>query len=187
MKPIVLAALVALATTSCMSETKVETTSEAASANLHQFKAVALDGTPTDLAQYKGKVVLVVNTASECGYTRQYKGLQELHASLESRGFTVLGVPCNDFGGQEPGSLEEIKTFCSTTYGASFTLFDKVHATGATTEPYTTLNQVEPAGPVAWNFEKFLVGRDGTVLARYGSRVEPDAAELTSAIEAALG
>ena len=139
------------------------------------------------LGDWAGKVLLIVNVASRCGFTRQYAGLEQLQQTYGPQGLVVLGFPCNDFGGQEPGSLEEIKTFCSTTYGASFTLFDKVHATGATTEPYTTLNQVEPAGPVAWNFEKFLVGRDGTVLARYGSRVEPDAAELTSAIEAALG
>jgi glutathione peroxidase len=99
----------------------------------------------------------------------------------------VLGFPCNDFGGQEPGSLEEIQSFCSTTYGANFELFDKVHATGRKTEPYLTLTQTEPAGDVGWNFEKFLVGRDGTVLARFGSRVEPESPELTAAIEAALG
>ena len=93
---------------------------------------------------------------------------------------------CNDFGGQEPGSLEEIKSFCSTTYNASFELFDKVHATGSTTEPYTTLNKTEPSGDVAWNFEKFLVGKDGTVIARFKSGVEPDSDELKNAIKSAL-
>ena len=158
-----------------------------ASVNVSEVLVRSASGESRPLSDWAGQVLLIVNVASRCGFTRQYAGLQKLQDNYGPKGLTVLGFPCNDFGGQEPGSLEEIKAFCSTTYGASFTLFDKVHATGATTEPYTTLNQVEPAGPVAWNFEKFLVGRDGTVLARYGSRVEPDAAELTSAIEAALG
>jgi glutathione peroxidase len=109
-----------------------------------------------------------------------------LQDSYGAQGLEVLGFPCNDFGGQEPGSLEEIKSFCSTTYNASFELFDKVHATGSTTEPYTTLNTTEPSGDVAWNFEKFLVGKDGTVIARYKSGVEPDSDELKTAIESAL-
>jgi glutathione peroxidase len=158
-----------------------------ASVNVSDVLVRSASGESRPLGDWAGQVLLIVNVASRCGFTRQYAGLQKLQDTYGPKGLTVLGFPCNDFGAQEPGSLEEIKAFCSTTYGASFTLFDKVHATGATTEPYTTLNQVEPAGPVAWNFEKFLVGRDGTVLARYGSRVEPDAAELTSAIEAALG
>jgi glutathione peroxidase len=158
-----------------------------ASVNVSEVLVRSASGESRPLSDWAGQVLLIVNVASRCGFTRQYAGLQKLQDTYGPKGLTVLGFPCNDFGAQEPGSLEEIKAFCSTTYGASFTLFDKVHATGATTEPYTTLNQVEPAGPVAWNFEKFLVGRDGTVLARYGSRVEPDAAELTSAIEAALG
>jgi glutathione peroxidase len=138
------------------------------------------------LGDWTGQVLLIVNVASRCGFTRQYAGLQALQDSYGPRGFAVLGFPCNDFGAQEPGSLEEIQQFCSTTYGASFELFDKVHATGAKTEPYTTLTQTEPAGDVAWNFEKFLIGKDGTVLARFKSGVAPDAGELTAAIEAAL-
>jgi glutathione peroxidase len=138
------------------------------------------------LGDWTGQVLLIVNVASRCGFTRQYAGLQALQDSYGPRGFAVLGFPCNDFGAQEPGSLEEIQQFCSTTYGASFQLFDKVHATGAKTEPYTTLTQTEPAGDVAWNFEKFLIGKDGTVLARFKSGVAPDASELTAAIEAAL-
>jgi glutathione peroxidase len=138
------------------------------------------------LGDWSGTVLLVVNVASRCGFTRQYAGLQKLQDSYGPKGFAVLGFPCNDFGSQEPGSLPEIQQFCSTTYGASFELFDKVHAMGATTEPYTTLNQAEPAGDVAWNFEKFLIGRDGAVLARFKSGVEPDSAELAAAIEAAL-
>ena len=140
-------------------------------------------GSPKQLADWNGQVLLLVNVASRCGFTRQYAGLQALQERYGDRGFTVLGFPCNDFGAQEPGSLPEIQQFCSTTYGASFPLLDKVTMAE---EPYTTLTQAEPAGPVAWNFEKFLVGRDGTVLARFKSGVEPDSAELTAAIEAAL-
>ena len=138
------------------------------------------------LGDWAGKVLLIVNVASRCGFTRQYAGLQALQEGYGPQGFAVLGIPCNDFGAQEPGTLPEIQQFCSTTYGASFELFDKVHATGAKTEPYATLTQVEPAGDVAWNFEKFLIGKDGTVLGRFKSGIEPDSAELTGAIEAAL-
>ena len=138
------------------------------------------------LGDWNGQVLLIVNVASRCGFTRQYAGLQALQDSYGPQGFAVLGFPCNDFGAQEPGSLPEIREFCSLTYGASFELFDKVHASGATSEPFTTLTQVEPAGDVAWNFEKFLIGRDGAVLARFKSNVEPDSAELKGAIEAAL-
>jgi len=144
------------------------------------------DGSDKSLGDYAGNVLLIVNVASRCGFTKQYAGLEALNQSYGAKGLKVLGFPCNDFGAQEPGTLEEIKSFCSTTYGASFELFDKVHATGSTTEPYTTLNKTEPAGDVAWNFEKFLVGKDGTVIARFKSGVEPESAELKTAIEAAL-
>jgi glutathione peroxidase len=144
------------------------------------------NGSERRLGEWQGQVLLIVNVASRCGFTRQYAGLQKLQDSFGPRGLAVLGFPCNDFGGQEPGTLPEIQQFCSSTYGASFELFDKVHATGAKTAPYDTLTQAEPAGDVAWNFEKFLIGRDGSVLARFKSNVEPDAPELTSAIEAAL-
>ncbi len=144
------------------------------------------DGSDRSLGDYAGNVLLIVNVASRCGFTKQYAGLEALNQSYGGQGLKVLGFPCNDFGAQEPGTLEEIKSFCSTTYGASFELFDKVHATGSTTEPYTTLNKTEPAGDVAWNFEKFLVGKDGTVLARFKSGVEPESTELKTAIEAAL-
>ena len=142
------------------------------------------DGASKSLGDYAGKVLLIVNVASRCGFTKQYAGLQALNEAYGDQGLAVLGFPCNDFGGQEPGSLEEIKSFCSTNYGADFELFDKVHAMGSTTEPFTTLNQMEPAGDVAWNFEKFLVGKDGTVIARFKSGVEPD--QLKAPIEAAL-
>ena len=144
------------------------------------------DGSSKSLGDYAGKVLLIVNVASRCGFTRQYSGLQQLQDRFGDQGLSVLGFPCNDFGGQEPGSLPEIQSFCSTTYGASFELFGKVHAMGSTTEPFTTLNKTEPAGDVAWNFEKFLVGRDGTVISRFKSGVAPDSTELKGAIEAAL-
>ena len=142
------------------------------------------DGSSKSLGDYAGKVLLIVNVASRCGFTKQYAGLQALNVAYTDKGLAVLGFPCNDFGAQEPGSLEEIKGFCSTTYGADFELFEKVHAMGSTTEPYTTLNQMDPAGDVAWNFEKFLVGKDGTVIARFKSGVDPE--ELKAPIEAAL-
>ena len=142
------------------------------------------DGSSKSLGDYAGKVLLIVNVASRCGFTKQYAGLQGLNAAYADKGLAVLGFPCNDFGAQEPGSLEEIKSFCSTTYGADFELFEKVHAMGSTTAPYSTLNQRDPAGDVAWNFEKFLVGKDGTVGARYKSGVDPE--ELKAPIEAAL-
>jgi glutathione peroxidase len=135
------------------------------------------------LGDWAGQVLLIVNVASRCGFTRQYAGLQALQDAYGAQGFSVLAFPCNDFGAQEPGTLEEIKQFCSTTYGVSFPVLDKVTMAEA---PYTTLTQVEPAGAVAWNFEKFLVGKDGTVIARFKSGVEPDSAELKDAIEAAL-
>ncbi|MEB3253077.1 MAG: glutathione peroxidase [Synechococcus sp.] len=142
------------------------------------------EGTSKSLGDYAGKVLLIVNVASRCGFTKQYSGLQALNEAYGAKGLAVLGFPCNDFGAQEPGTLDEIKSFCSTTYGADFELFDKVHAKGSTTEPFTTLNKAEPAGDVEWNFEKFLVGKDGNVIARFKSGVTPD--DLKAPIEAAL-
>ena len=135
------------------------------------------------LGELDGQVRLIVNVASRCGFTRQYAGLQALQDIYGAQGFTVLAFPCNDFGAQEPGSLAEIQQFCSTTYGVSFPVFSKV---AISAEPFATLVQAEPAGPVAWNFEKFLIGKDGTVLARFKSGAEPEGPELKAAIEAAL-
>jgi glutathione peroxidase len=154
-----------------------------ANPNLSDVLVRTATGEQRSLGDWSGQVLLLVNVASRCGFTRQYAGLQALQETYGAQGFSVLGFPCNDFGAQEPGTLPEIQQFCSTTYGASFLLLDKVTMTE---EPYTTLTQSEPAGPVAWNFEKFLVGRDGTVLGRFKSAVEPDSAELKAAIEAAL-
>ena len=152
--------------------------------NISNVSVLTADGSQKSLGDYAGRVLLIVNVASRCGFTKQYAGLQALNEAYSAKGLAVLGFPCNDFGGQEPGSLPEIQSFCSTTYGASFELFGKVHAMGSTTEPFTTLNTMEPAGDVGWNFEKFLVGKDGTVIARFKSGVEPD--QLSGPIEAAL-
>ncbi len=154
--------------------------------NVSNVKVRTKDGLNKVLGEYAGQVLLIVNVASQCGFTKQYKGLQALQDSFGKKGFRVLAFPCNDFGNQEPGTLSEIETFCSTTFGVTFELFDKVHAMGATTEPYSTINQTEPSGDVAWNFEKFLIGKDGKVLARFKSNVEPESSEMLKAIENAL-
>ena len=138
------------------------------------------------LTELNGKVLLLVNVASKCGFTPQYAGLEQLHKTYGARGLTVLGLPCNDFGGQEPGTLEEIQTFCSTKYDVTFEILDKVHAKGDRSPIIERLTQADPAGDIGWNFEKFLIGKDGAVLARYKSNVAPDAPELVKAIEAAL-
>lgn len=146
------------------------------------------DGKTQTLSQYAGKVLLIVNVASQCGYTPQYKGLEQLNQKYRAQGLEILAFPCNDFGSQEPGTNAEIARFCETNYGVSFPLFDKVHAKGAEQHPlYARLTgSVEPTGPVAWNFEKFLVNKQGKVVARYKSSVAPDSAELVGAIEQEL-
>lgn len=151
----------------------------------------ALDGSPLDLEQFDNKATLIVNVASRCGLTPQYAGLEELHKRYKDRGFSVLGVPCNQFGGQEPGSPEEIATFCSTTYGVTFPLTEKVDVNGPDQHPlYAQLTEIADsegeAGDVKWNFEKFLVSPDGQVVARFRPQVTPDAPELLSAIESVL-
>ena len=151
--------------------------------NVNSVVVSTAAGSEQPLGSLNGQVLLIVNVASRCGFTRQYAGLQALQAAYGAQGFSVLAFPCNDFGAQEPGSVEEIQQFCSTTYGVDFPIYAKVAISAA---PFDTLVQAEPAGPVAWNFEKFLIGKDGTVLGRFKSSVEPDSAELKGAIEAAL-
>jgi len=158
---------------------------------LNELAISALDGSPLDLGLFKGKTVLIVNVASKCGFTPQYAGLDEIHKRYKDRGFSVLGVPCNQFGGQEPGSPEEIAAFCSTTYGVTFPLTEKVDVNGAERHPlYAELTLTADgdgkAGDVEWNFEKFLVSADGEVVARFRPQVTPEAPELLSAIESAL-
>jgi glutathione peroxidase len=151
----------------------------------------ALDGAPLDGSALQGRTVLVVNVASRCGLTPQYAGLERLQERYEERGFTVLGVPCNQFGEQEPGSAEEIQTFCSTTYGVSFPMTEKLAVNGPERHPlYGTLtatpDEQGDAGDVQWNFEKFLVSADGRPVARFRPTVDPESQELTAAIEAEL-
>ena len=156
------------------------------SVNVSEVVVKTANGVEKSLGEYQGQVLLIVNVASRCGFTKQYGGLQALQNKYGAQGFQVLGFPCNDFGAQEPGTLDEIQNFCSSTYQASFTLFDKVHAKGRTSEPYTTLNQAEPVGDVAWNFEKFLINKNGDVVSRFKSAIEPNSKELGTAIEHAL-
>ena len=153
------------------------------SVNISKVEVFSFDNEKITFDHFKGDILLIVNVASKCGFTKQYKALQTLQDKYESKGFKVLGFPCNDFGNQEPGQLNEIKKFCSTTYGVNFQLFQKVHAKGNTTEPFTTLNKVHPAGDVEWNFEKFLINRQGDAIARFKSSIEPDSIEITKAIE----
>ncbi len=156
------------------------------SVNISKVEVFSDENQKITFDHYKGNVLLIVNVASKCGFTKQYKALQKLQEKYESKGFKVLGFPCNDFGNQEPGELAEIKKFCSTTYGVNFQLFQKVHAKGNTTEPFTTLNQVSPAGDVEWNFEKFLINKQGDAIARFKSSIEPDSIEISQAIEKLL-
>ncbi|MFG1809479.1 glutathione peroxidase [Streptomyces sp. NPDC049040] len=158
---------------------------------LHDIPLQTLDGTATTLGEYRGKAVLVVNVASKCGLTPQYEGLERLQQKYADRGFTVLGVPCNQFGGQEPGSAEEIRTFCSTSYGVSFPLLAKADVNGANRHPlYAELallpDATGEAGDITWNFEKFLLSADGEVVSRFRPAVAPEASEVTGAIEALL-
>ena len=154
--------------------------------DVQHTKIITSDKKELTLGQFEGKVLLIVNVASYCGFTKQYSGLQKLHETYEDKGLKVLAFPCNDFGNQEPGNLNEIKEFCDTKFGVTFEIFDKVNAKGNTTEPFTTLNKTEPQGDVEWNFEKFLVGKDSKVIARFKSNVEPLNENLIAAIEVAL-
>ena len=156
--------------------------------SLSDFTANTLAGQEQPLSAYDGKVVLVVNTASECGFTPQYQGLQELHTKYADDGFAVLGFPCNQFGGQEPGEAEEIGAFCEQNYGVTFPLFEKVDVNGDRAHPLFQWFRQERSGlmgsAIKWNFTKFLVGRDGTVRKRYGSTTAPE--KIAADIEKAL-
>jgi glutathione peroxidase len=159
---------------------------------LHDFQIRSIDGSSRSLADLKGKTVLVVNVASQCGLTPQYAGLEELQKAYEGRGFTVLGIPCNQFAGQEPGSEAEIEKFCSMTYGVTFPLTSKIEVNGEGRDPlyaWLTTQDTAPdgAGDIKWNFAKFLIGPDGKVLHRYSPMVTPEDEALRQDIEAALG
>ncbi|WP_329050829.1 glutathione peroxidase [Amycolatopsis sp. NBC_01488] len=158
---------------------------------IHEIPVKTLDGTDSSLGAFAGKALLVVNVASKCGLTPQYSGLERLQERFGAQGFSVVGFPCNQFAGQEPGSAEEIQTFCSTTYGVTFPLFEKIDVNGEGRHPlYAELTKTADvdgdSGDVQWNFEKFLVSADGEVLARFRPRTEPEDDQVVKAIEAAL-
>ena len=158
---------------------------------LYDIPISALDGSPSSLAPYKGKALLLVNVASKCGLTPQYEGLEKLQKTYGDKGFSVLGFPCNQFAGQEPGSAEEIAEFCSTTYGVTFPLFEKIDVNGDGRHPlYEELTKTKDAegneGDIMWNFEKFLVSPDGEVVARFRPRTAPEDAVVVDAIAANL-
>jgi len=164
------------------------TTSAFAASSVHEFTLNAINGTPTPLANYKGKVMLIVNVASQCGYTYQYEGLQALWLKYKDRGLVVTGFPANNFGGQEPGTNVEIGAFCKAKFGVTFPMFSKISVAGKDKAPLYQFLTTNPktAGEIPWNFTKYLVDRNGKVLARFDAAVEPESKELTSAIEAAL-
>jgi len=158
---------------------------------VHDFTATSIDGSAKSLQDYAGTALLVVNVASQCGLTPQYAGLQQLHEKYRARGFTVLGFPCNQFGAQEPGSEGQIKTFCETRFGVTFPMFAKIEVNGAGRHPlyaFLTGQATAPDGPgdIQWNFAKFLVGKDGAVLARFSPTETPESPAIAAAVEKAL-
>ena len=162
-----------------------------AASSVHEFTMDAINGTPTPLASFKGKVLLVVNVASQCGYTYQYEGLQALYLKYKDQGLVIAGFPANNFGAQEPGSNAEIGAFCKSKFGVTFPMFSKISVKGSDKAPlyqFLTDKNANPKtdGEIPWNFTKYLVDRDGKVLARFDAPVEPESKELTSAIETAL-
>jgi glutathione peroxidase len=155
--------------------------------NIHSISVKTADGNERFLSYYKGKVLLIVNVASYCGYTPQYSELQKIYEIYKSRGFEILAFPCNDFGNQEPGTLEEIRTFCQNKYNVTFEIFDKVTIIGQNkSELYTKLIQFPPEGDISWNFEKFIIDKSGNVTARFKSKVKPDSPEVINVIETLL-
>ena len=159
--------------------------------NVYDFTLPSIDGKPAPLAAYKGKVMLLVNVASKCGYTPQYTALEQVYEKYKDQGLVIVGFPANNFGGQEPGTNEEIKTFCSRTYNVKFPMYSKVSVAGSDKTPlyqFLTDTSANPAtgGEIKWNFTKFLVDKNGKVIARFESKVTPDSPEVTAAIEKAL-
>jgi glutathione peroxidase len=154
----------------------------------HDFTVKTIDGAAKSLRDYAGQVLLVVNVASECGYTPQYAPLQQLHREYREKGLRVLGFPCNDFGAQEPGSEAEIKSFCRAKFAVSFDLFSKVKVKGEGTDPLFAWLQADKTfgGPIPWNFSKFVIGKDGTILARFPHKVDPSSQDVRDVIERAL-
>ena len=162
-----------------------------AASSIYDFTMNALNGTPTPLAGFKGKVILVVNVASQCGYTPQYEGLQALYAKYKDQGFVITGFPANNFGEQEPGTNEEIGAFCKSKYGVTFPMFSKISVLGGDKAPlyqFLTGKESDPkfAGEIKWNFTKFLFDRNGNPVARFDPATKPDSPEVIAAIESAL-
>jgi glutathione peroxidase len=162
-----------------------------AASNVYDFTLNSIDGAATPLSSFKGKVVLLVNVASKCGYTPQYAGLEKLYEAYKDKGFVIVGVPANNFGAQEPGTNEEIKTFCSRTYNVTFPMMSKVSVKGSDKTPlyqYLTDASTNPktSGEIKWNFTKFLIDKNGNIAARFESAVTPDSADMAKAIEQAL-
>lgn len=181
----VLTVAAALATSLACAESKPTPKPQASPMSFHELSANRLNGQPEKLSGYQGKVLLVVNTASECGYTPQYKGLEQLYQEYKDKGVVVLGFPSNDFGGQEPGSSEQIAKFCELRFKVTFPMFEKVKTKGEGQSPvYEFLARNHPAPK--WNFHKYVVGKDGQVKAAFPSSVTPDSAELKAAIDGAL-
>ncbi len=159
--------------------------------SIYDIPVKTIDGKATTLGEYKGKVLLIVNVASKCGYTPQYEGLEKIYKQYQTKGFTVLGFPANNFGGQEPGTEAEIVTFCSTNYGVTFPMFSKLSAKGADIHPlykFLTEKETNPnfAGDIKWNFNKFLIDKNGNPIARFDSADKPESPKVTQAIEQAL-
>lgn len=157
--------------------------------NINDITVLDMNNKEVKLSSYNGKVLLIVNVASECGYTKQYAGLQEVYEKYSPRGFEILAFPCNDFGGQEPGTNEQIQNFCSSKFGVTFKLFDKIKVLGEDKSPLyerLTNNSVTEKGDVKWNFEKFLISKDGEIMKRFRTKVEPTNEELIAAIEGEL-
>ena len=163
----------------------------AGAANIGDIKLNDINGQPTSLKAYAGKVVLLVNVASKCGNTPQYKGLEAMYEKYKDKGFVIVGVPCNDFGEQEPGSAEEIVKFCTDKYQVTFPLMEKIHVKGPEQHPlYAALTGDQaipgPKGVIDWNFAKFVIGRDGKVIKRFANKVQPENADLVQTVETAL-
>lgn len=179
MKPLALLSALALSAMPLLAEDSV-----------HEFKVKDIQGKEVDLSTYKGKVLLIVNVASKCGATPQYDPLQTIHAKYADKGLVVMGFPANNFGGQEPGSDAEIAEFCTSKYSVEFPMFSKVSVKGKDKAPLfaylTTAANPDKQGDIGWNFEKFLVGKDGKLLHRFGTRTKPDSDEVVAAIEKAL-
>jgi len=186
LRPSRLVALFALVSAAISGRMPVANAMADPNASFYDLKTATLDGQPADLAQYRGKVAIVVNVASKCGYTPQYAGLEKLHRELSSKGVAVLGFPSNDFGGQEPGTAAEIKEFCKLKYDVTFPLFEKVVTKpGPAQSPVYAFLATSGSLP-GWNFGKYVIGKDGKIVAFFPSKVTPESAELRAAIDKAL-